>query len=247
MSIGIGNRVLASPPVPPPTPQAAPTQNAPSRQAQSSTAATAQQPKTGTILGEVFQLPGKILKVAAESLNKAAKRAKPIQLKVPFLSQFDEGHGFKAGNKACFAAAKTIARKGGANIHGSNRRIQVATAEDNQGRVTLDKAQARKGTEYIHNQLESGKPVVVGVSYDDYSYNKDKITDHFVTITGRNTDAKGRTYFTYHDPASAYTGKGSTSRARAPLRRWTASFSSVTKSRWCGSTSSRILNRGACP
>jgi hypothetical protein len=44
----------------------------------------------------------------------------------------------------------------------------------------------------------------VGVSYTDASYNVDDITDHFVLITTRGTDAQRGVYYGYHDPASSH-------------------------------------------
>ena len=129
-------------------------------------------------------------------------------VKVPWWSQFQGGHPFKAGPRQCYAAAKAMARAGGANEAGVSQRIQVATGEDKNGRIAVNKKAAEQGNSYLDSQLDKGKPVVVGVSYKHAHYNVDKVTDHFVTVTGRGTDDKGRTYYTFNDPGTRHADKG---------------------------------------
>ncbi|HEX5747476.1 MAG TPA: LysM peptidoglycan-binding domain-containing protein [Archangium sp.] len=130
--------------------------------------------------------------------------AAPRQVQVPFYSQFEGGHGFEPGNEACFRAATAMARDAGVTVQGPDRRIQVGTSEDAQGRLTVDPARAREGREYIDGQLDAGRPVVVGVSHRDANYNVDNLTDHFVAITGRGVDEQGRTYYTFNDPGTRH-------------------------------------------
>ncbi|WNG60365.1 hypothetical protein F0U59_40890 [Archangium gephyra] len=96
----------------------------------------------------------------------------------------------------------------GVTVHGSDRRIQVGTSEDTQGRLTVDSARAQEGRNYIDSQLDAGRPVVVGVSHRDDDYNADDLTDHFVVITGRGVDEQGRTYYNFHDPGTRHTQIG---------------------------------------
>lgn len=132
---------------------------------------------------------------------------------VPFYSQFVGGHGFTPGSTACFRAATAMAAQAGAHVLGPDQRIQVATGERSDGSVTIDAARATEGRSYIDQQLDAGRPVVVGVSHRDASYNVDRITDHFVVVTGRGTDADGSTYYTFHDPSTRYAERGSDTNA----------------------------------
>ncbi|OJH41800.1 LysM peptidoglycan-binding domain-containing protein [Cystobacter ferrugineus] len=135
--------------------------------------------------------------------NKAAKK-----VQVPFYSQFEGGHGYTPSDTACFKAATAMAKAAGATVTGPDQRIQLATGENSKGRLTVNAQKAAQGRNYIDQQLNAGKPVVVGVSHKDSNYNADGLTDHFVTITGRGTDAQGRTYYTFHDPGTRHASKG---------------------------------------
>ncbi|MEJ7649654.1 MAG: hypothetical protein WKF57_11570 [Nakamurella sp.] len=133
----------------------------------------------------------------------------PVALQVPFYSQLIAGNGFTPGNTACFKASKAMAAQLGAEVLGPDQRIQVAAGENSDGSVRPDAAQAAAGRSYLDQQLDSGKPVVVGVSHKGaYNGNVDGITDHFVIVTGRGTDADGGTYYTFNDPATAHASKG---------------------------------------
>lgn len=149
---------------------------------------------------------------AAEAATEGRQSGgRDIRLKVPYYSQLIPGNGFKAGKKACFLAASAMARAAGARVQGPADRIQVATSEARDGSISISARNARTGRDYIDQQLERGRPVVVGVSHKDAAYNVDKITDHFVVITGRGTDRDGRTFYTFHDPASMSASRGSDS------------------------------------
>ncbi|MEW5847876.1 MAG: hypothetical protein AB2A00_03640 [Myxococcota bacterium] len=120
-----------------------------------------------------------------------------------WLSQFDKRVP-GAGNKACFRAASMSAAKSGAKVDGDER-FQVALGENKAGKISkVDKKAAREGVDYIDSQLASGKPVVVGITDKDKAYNLDGITDHFVTITAKKTDEKGRTYYEFRDPGTSH-------------------------------------------
>ncbi|WP_426756624.1 LysM peptidoglycan-binding domain-containing protein [Myxococcus sp. Y35] len=133
-----------------------------------------------------------------------------VQTSTPWVSQYDGSRVERAGHKACFRAAVVMAAGAGATVTGPGNRIQVATGDDPNGGVTVDAAAARRGREYIDGQLDAGKPVVVGVDHRSgrNSDNVDGITDHFVVITGRGTDEQGRTYYTFHDPATQHQQRG---------------------------------------
>ncbi|WP_228565413.1 LysM peptidoglycan-binding domain-containing protein [Myxococcus sp. AB036A] len=133
-----------------------------------------------------------------------------VQTATPWVSQYNASKVERAGDKACFRAAVVMAAGAGATVTGPDNRIQVATGDDPNGGVTVNAAAARRGREYIDGQLDAGKPVVVGVDHRSgrNSDNVDGITDHFVVITGRGTDEQGRTYYTFHDPATNHQQRG---------------------------------------
>jgi hypothetical protein len=51
------------------------------------------------------------------------------------------------------------------------------------------------------------------VSHKDEDYNVDAITDHFVTITGRTVDEKGRVCYPFHDPGTSHEHLGKDTQA----------------------------------
>jgi len=125
-----------------------------------------------------------------------------IILRVPWYSQFDSTHVEKAGNTACFRACRAMARAVGVNLPvGTARRIQVATGEDNDGRVTTTSEHTAEARSYIDSELEKRHPVAVGVSHKRANYNADGITDHFVLIYGKTVD-RGNVIYLYNDPAT---------------------------------------------
>ena len=133
----------------------------------------------------------------------AVPGGRTVHIDVPF-------RGYESNDKAgCFRRCTEMAAAVGVTVGGSDLRIQVATSENAQGRITIDVKKAREGLAYIDVRLDAGDPVVVGVSYMDSNYNVDEITDHFVIITGRGTDADQDLYYPFHDPASSKSSVGS--------------------------------------
>ena len=58
----------------------------------------------------------------------------------------------------------------------------------------------QEGLDYLNEQLELGKPVIVGLDDErNETYNKDNTTEHFVVITGRLTDGEGDLYFRFFE------------------------------------------------
>lgn len=143
--------------------------------------------------------------------GQVATAPKPsVHAEVPFLSQFIGGQGFKEGGTSCFLACKEMARRAGSLVLGPERRIQFIISEDEAGRVKVDPREAAVGRDYLDQQLALGRPVVVGITHQtERKYNADLITDHFVVVTGRDMDAQGRTFYTFHDPATSRSDRGS--------------------------------------
>jgi peptidoglycan hydrolase-like protein with peptidoglycan-binding domain len=135
-------------------------------------------------------------------------------LRVPWYSQYDSTHVERAGDKACYRACRAMARAFGSIIPASTQnRIQVATAEDRQGRVTTSPERTAAARSYIDTQLGKRRPVAVGVSHKDADYNADMITDHYVLVVGRQVRAGVVTYI-YHDPATKNEATGRAGRFR---------------------------------
>lgn len=152
-------------------------------------------------------------KTEVDALTTSEPRP-PISLKVTGKSQFTWGkeNGFdkeQSGHK-CFDAAlwqttdfaSRAFPKKTPQLNGPDQAIQVAYREDENGRTQVDPTQAQLARGYIDRALEKGLPVMVGVSYSDSAYNNDLITDHFVTISGRGTDALGREFYAFKDPGA---------------------------------------------
>lgn len=144
--------------------------------------------------------PGRLTPVTGDGRTSTAN--------APWISQYDSRVP-GAGDTACYRACREMMRAAGVNIPaGTGNRIQVANSEDGSGRVRTTRGQTDQARSYIDQQLAAGRPVTIGVSHKDASYNQDGITDHFVVITGRGTDAQGRQYYTYNDPATRNEGTG---------------------------------------
>ena len=125
-----------------------------------------------------------------------------LQLRVPWYSQFDHVHVERAGPVACFRACRAMAKAVGVSVPaGTGNRLQVAISESRLGQVTTTPERTAEARRYIESELAAGRPVAVGVSHKDTSYNADKITDHFVLVTGKGADEQGA-YYAYHDPAT---------------------------------------------
>jgi len=93
------------------------------------------------------------------------------------------------------------------------KRYQIANAKYPKGKaveISFNKQQFNLGVAYIKKALANKIPVTVGLEdYDDrfrtgYK-NPDGLTDHFITIVGMGSDAKGN-YFHFFDNAHSASG-----------------------------------------
>lgn len=155
----------------------------------------------------------RVASAASEWAGMAAAEERDVHLQVPFHGQFQEGHGYAPGETQCMTASRSMIRaacdeKGrprGVQIKGPGDRDQIALAEDRRGHITkIDEKGLRQGRAYLDHELGEGHPVVVGVSYKKAPKigNVDRMTDHFMVVTGREKDPKtGQWSYTYLDPA----------------------------------------------
>ncbi|AGC41893.1 LysM domain-containing protein [Myxococcus stipitatus DSM 14675] len=176
---------------------------------------TEERPATERTTGRRQQTSGRTTDGATPTdMNDTARVAASgdraaTQTRTPWISQYDSSRVVDAGDKACFRAATAMARAAGARVTGPGDRIQLATAEGPNG-ITVNRQQAERGRNYIDQQLAAGRPVVVGVNHREGRNvgNADRITDHFVVITGKGVDAQGRTFYTFNDPATRNQSRG---------------------------------------
>ena len=64
----------------------------------------------------------------------------------------------------------------------------------------FQKDQFEPGVEYLKKTLKTGIPVLAGVDDGSSNINKDKTTEHFITIVGMGEDSTGK-YFLFYDNA----------------------------------------------
>ncbi len=136
---------------------------------------------------------------------------------MPWYSQFDDHGTVKGGNTSCnpmvkemMRNAKTPATPGG---KGATDNINIANTKDTRGRIEPNVTKAQEGLGYINSELESGRPVMVGVTWKTPhpGFNGGN-ADHYVVITGRSVSTDGTEYYTFHDPGAKSAAMGSDSR-----------------------------------
>jgi hypothetical protein len=104
------------------------------------------------------------------------------------------------GKTDCYKRSSEMAAAAGAHVRpGLGNGIQVAY-KDTRGAVSVNASKAVTGRAYIDRELAAHRPVVVGVDHPGGRHNNG-LADHFVTVTGKGSDARG-TYYTFNDPAS---------------------------------------------
>ncbi|MCI0601437.1 hypothetical protein L0156_00330 [bacterium] len=150
------------------------------------------------------------LKMSDALVVPAEQRKNHVILDVKHVNQMDlYPTDDEKAQKACREAAEkqlkdfNKANHKPSDLNGPDQAIQIAYGEDKNGRLKADSTQAQVARDYIDKKLENGQPVLVGVSHDRLGINKDKMTDHFVTIIGRGYDKDGRLYYQFRDPGAA--------------------------------------------
>ena len=151
------------------------------------------------------------LTVDKNAMKVDAKDQKPVDLRMKGVDQFSLYPGdADKGGKACFEAAVKACTdhntkqhgKAAPQLGGPDTAIQIAYAEDGDGRVAIDRTQSQLGRAYIDKALDAGYPAVVGISYADNAYNGDRMTDHFITVDKRGYDDQNRLYYEFKDPGA---------------------------------------------
>lgn len=121
------------------------------------------------------------------------------------------GWGTEGVTKNCFDYCKAQLDKVGRSMKStwwgpatkmSDHIYQLYLVEDVAGmKKGTQPRQFVNGVEYLKQAIKAKTPVVAGVEDGPGSPNADKVTDHFVTVVGMGTDAKGK-YFHFYDNAT---------------------------------------------
>lgn len=105
-------------------------------------------------------------------------------------------------NQNCFAVAKNIVEQYGCTVAGPNdiRNYTFFKEQTINGETKLVKTgDSDVAVSMIINRINDGKPVLVGVHYDDNRGINDGTIDHFLVLYGYGFDADNRLYFDYQD------------------------------------------------
>ena len=102
-------------------------------------------------------------------------------------------------NAAATATLENAGYKAG-EFWGKDAQYQFQMYKDpNSSTPNVDIIESRKnGFEKINSELEAGRPVMIGVDYQNGSSNPntDGTTDHFIILTGRGIDKRGKLFYT---------------------------------------------------
>ena len=98
-----------------------------------------------------------------------------------FVSMYDQEGNYLMN---CYQAACQTLINAGFQSAGRSSEVLMTDIGDN-GRSGTTSTSAVAGITVINNNVEGGKPLVVGVDYQDDSPNHDGMTDHFIVISGK--------------------------------------------------------------
>ncbi|MFK8274608.1 hypothetical protein ACI76Y_02865 [Capnocytophaga cynodegmi] len=128
-------------------------------------------------------------------------------------TQFDSIFGTKerqnvACKRACSVILSNYGIKGG-ELKKGKPLFQIGIEKE--GELFIDRDITKQSVEYIDEQLEKGKPILVGVDHT-YKYkggfNNDLSTDHFIVIVGRKRDPDKGIYYLFYEVATSNKDKG---------------------------------------
>jgi len=141
--------------------------------------------------------------VEYEDLTRAALAGEPPPEPVDLAVK----HFVQPDATSCYYTAVRMLRnfdkKAEAELEDKDVAHYMARIEDKAGAVAGRRSDFVAGRTYIDSCLDAGRPVVVGLSHSARGYNLDKVTDHFIIITGRGVDEEGRVFYSYNDSATA--------------------------------------------
>jgi len=140
----------------------------------------------------------------------------PVLSADDWLSQYSgagKGHELTTTERAgvsedasCYRASLAMLNRAGFQVLDRTKAIQLLQEQHGKNEVT---AQAGVGLAYIDQQLEEGRPVIVGVDHKvGTTYNADHTTDHFVVVVEKNIDSAGKIYYRFFDPYTRHMERG---------------------------------------
>ncbi len=108
---------------------------------------------------------------------------------------------------SCYRASLAMLNRAGFQVLDRTHAIQMLQEQHGKNEVT---AQAGVGLDYIDQELEAGRPVIVGVDHKvGTTYNADHTTDHFVVVIEKGRESDGRIFYRFYDPYTRHAERGS--------------------------------------
>ena len=139
-----------------------------------------------------------------------SERKRKVDLRMQGVNQFElHPDDDEAAANACFEGAvkqatdfnQTRLGNRAPKLNGPSGAIQVGYQEDSNGRLKADPTK-QKSQETISTNVWIKNCRLLLASHQDDNINRDKLTDHFVTIHGRGYDREGRLYYKFKDPGA---------------------------------------------
>jgi peptidoglycan hydrolase-like protein with peptidoglycan-binding domain len=134
-----------------------------------------------------------------KALSAGAQSRPQLHVEIDFLTQLPHGD--------CSETSQLMMETTSKHEH------RVTPRRGNQNVIECGASAPQGNTEalkYVRNQLEAGKPVMIGVNYKPGTgrSNTNDI-DHYVVVTGMGVDQAGRQYLTFNDPQFPDAASGS--------------------------------------
>ena len=96
--------------------------------------------------------------------------------------------------------------------------IQMTKYKSQEEQILVIQKDIKKGIQLIHDFLEEGKPIIVGIEHSKGNTgNYDKTTDHWVVIVGRKTDDEG-VHFLFFDPQTGNKNIGTSQKNKLTIQ-----------------------------
>ena len=96
--------------------------------------------------------------------------------------------------------------------------VQMTKYKSNEEQIIVIQKDIQKGLAVIHEHLDNGIPIIVGVDHSlGDTGNVDETTDHWILIVGRKTDADG-IHFLFFDPQTGNKSIGTSDKNRLTVQ-----------------------------
>ena len=171
--------------------------------------------ESAVILGEELPAPEK--KTLEEgACPDCGKKHVDLRDSTKWQTQFDTKYGNKVKQsracwKACYQILANYGVSGGGLDYSKNPTGEALhqVGKEVEKDLIIDNNVALKAKLYIDEQLNKGKPILVGVDHTNFNpgYNNDKTTDHFLVIVGKSCE-KGKEFYLFYEVGTSYKNKG---------------------------------------